>query len=134
MAFGLNNPKLRQKDEPYSEKDMEEIAHCAADIFYFANFFKIINEESLVVDIPLRDYQVHELVAFCNPPKDNPKKKDIILVSSRQSGKCVTGDTHVTIRDRKSGEIYKIRSKDFYNYLECRKKNPDIDIKIFIKE
>lgn len=77
------------------DRRCKEIARCKRDIVYFAEkYFKIINLDKGLMTIKLYDKQ-KELLNFF---KD---EKRCIVCASRQSSKCCTGSTKITIRNKK---------------------------------
>ncbi len=110
----MNNPNLRAANESieYTPESLAEWARCKEDILYFAQkYFYIISIDEGSILIPLRDYQKRMLKSFSIPPEEDEKRHRIVL-SGRQSGKCVLGDTMIKIRHKEKGEFY-MRMKDF---------------------
>jgi hypothetical protein len=67
--------------------ETKEYIKASKSVIYFAQkYCKVKNEDSKVNLIPLRDYQYDILNNFSN-------NRFNILMASRQTGKCVTGDT-----------------------------------------
>lgn len=87
-----------------------EIAKCKRDIKYFAEkYFKIINLDKGLMTINLYDKQKELLDFFVN-------EKRCIVCASRQSSKCVSFWTIITIRHKKYNWIkFPIPIGLFYN-------------------
>ena len=90
------------------EYRISEIAKCKRDICYFAEkYFRIISLDYGLQIIKPYPKQRELLRFFVN------EKRSIIL-SSRQSGKCVCKDTKIKIKNKKTGEIEELTIEDFY--------------------
>lgn len=86
----------------------DELKLCAKSVLHFAeNYFYIITEEGKE-KISLYKYQKSLLKAF----KGN---RFNVVLSSRQSGKCLTDNTLIKIKNKKTGLIEEITIKEFYN-------------------
>ena len=73
----------------YSEKEIREVARCAADVVYFANTYCVAMTDEGIQKITLRPYQVEVLRAF----QDN---RFNVFLASRQIGKTVTSAIFIT--------------------------------------
>jgi hypothetical protein len=72
--------------------ELIEYAKCKFSVHYFAeNFCKIKREDGTVGAMKLRDYQQHIIDLYT-------KNRFSILMASRQTGKCLEGDTPVRVR------------------------------------
>lgn len=86
-----------------------EFKKCKDDPVYFIETYgKIVSVDDGLVPFILYDYQREILAAY-------PTNNNICLNQSRQSGKCVTGDAKVTIRNKKTGEIRTISIQELKN-------------------
>lgn len=104
------NPLLKKERVQinWTPEMIQEYIKCKNDCQYFIEkYVKIITEDGLQPFI-LRDYQI-ELIESMN---DN---RYTIGKLSRQSGKCITTNSNVTVRNKKTGEILNITIGDFYN-------------------
>lgn len=102
----MNNPLLRAANAamPISQEHIEEIKKCRDDIIYFVrNYVKIITLDQGPQLFELHDYQ-EEWIKAC---KEN---RFVMGKWSRQSGKCVTGNTRVKIRH--DGQEKEIKIKE----------------------
>jgi hypothetical protein len=87
--IGLRKEKLTFS---YTDEEMDEYIKCKMDVIYFANnFAKVKTEDGSYKIITLRDYQLEVLDMF-----QNPNNKFNILNASRQVGKCLSADSHIT--------------------------------------
>lgn len=83
----------------YTEDELKEFIKCMNDIVYFARkYVKIVNVDSGLIPFDVFDYQERLL-------KHYQKNRFSIVLSSRQSGKCICGDTEVTLKNNDTGEI-----------------------------
>jgi hypothetical protein len=108
--FYKGNENLLRGDAQikWNEEMIDEIKNCAKKALHFAeNYFYIITEEGKQ-KIELRKYQKRLLKAFAN-------NRFNIVLSSRQSGKCLANNTLCKVRNKTTGLIEEITIKDFYN-------------------
>lgn len=87
------NPLLKRENVSVglTEWHLEEIARCMKDPTYFAeNYMKVIHVDKGLIPLKLYDYQKKMIKAM------NDHRYSIIL-SCRQSGKCVVGSTKVKV-------------------------------------
>lgn len=106
------NPLLKSQREnvALTKEHLIELKKCAEDPVYFANnYIKVVNVDKGLMQINLYDYQKKILQGL----KDNRMN---IILSCRQSGKCVTYDTIITIKNKKynNGNSFDIKIGDFY--------------------
>lgn len=102
-----NLPMATQKIE-YTPEQAVEIEKCRQSIVYFAeNYFTIKELDRGKQLIKLRPYQKRLLKAI----KDN---RFTICLSARQSGKCVIGETLITVRNKITGEIMTLPIEEFH--------------------
>ena len=108
--YYMGNPKLPMSNQNtgYTEEQLIEIAKCEKSIVYFAETFFTIKELDRGKQlIKLRPYQKRLLKAI----KDN---RFTVCLSARQSGKCVEGQTEITVRNKKTGEIMTLPIEEFH--------------------
>jgi hypothetical protein len=75
-----------------TESEEYEYAKSKFSVHYFAeNYCKIKREDGTVGKMRLRDYQQHIIDLYT-------KNRFSILMASRQTGKCISGDTAVKVR------------------------------------
>lgn len=89
----------------YTDEELEELDKCANDCMYFVkNYCKFKNDKGVTL-VKLRDYQERLLNILGAEQWDEvsetviPKNPKIVLMQSRQTGKCVTLDAEVEVRD-----------------------------------
>ena len=97
----LNKPNqlitARNKEE--FEQMIMAIARSKRDIVWWAeNFFRIVSLNTGLSIIKLYDKQKQMLRHLVENDRN-------IVLSSRQTGKCVQYDSHVKIRNKKTGQI-----------------------------
>jgi hypothetical protein len=107
-AFYEGNPELKSANIvfEYSEAEMTDLARCANDVVYFANKFCYSMTDEGVQQITLRPYQENMLEDF----QDN---RFVVMLASRQIGKCSLYDTKVTIK-YKDGSIKLVSVGNLY--------------------
>lgn len=112
--FYMGNPNLpmaSQKIE-YTPERAVEMEKCRQSIVYFAEKYFTIKELDRGKQlIKLRPYQKRLLKAI----KDN---RFTICLSARQSGKCVIGESLITVRNKKTGEIMTLPIEEFHQMLQ----------------
>ena len=97
----------------YSPEEIEEIKKCKKDILYFAEKYCRVMTDEGVTNIELRDYQKEILSSYQN-------NRFSILLSARQSGKCLSFSSKI--------DIYNIKTKEYRKtcigelYFELKKK------------
>lgn len=93
-GHGIKRPNQKMK---FTNEQVQELIECTKDPIHFAeNYYTIVTSEG-AQKIKLYDYQKKLLKAF----QDN---RFNILLSSRQSGKCVHYDTLIDIYDKMTGK------------------------------
>jgi len=91
------NPYLKSanKKEEYTYDQIEELQKCYQNPVYFIkNYVKIIHGKHGLVPFDLYPYQENMIESF-------KEEQYTIVLSARQTGKCVNGNTKVTIIDTK---------------------------------
>lgn len=87
---------------------IEEIKLCAKKVLHFAEeYFYIVTEDGKE-KIGLYKYQKQLLKAFVN-------NRFNVVLSSRQSGKCLANNTLCKIKNKTTGLIEEISVEEFYN-------------------
>ena len=109
-----NNSLLMAKGVqlPLTQEHIDEIKKVANDIEYFIRtYVKIITLDSGPQLFGLHDYQKD----WINKCQNN---KFVIGKWSRQSGKCVTEDTMITVRNKNTNEVETIPIGIFYRQMQ----------------
>ena len=103
--FHENDPELRKGNILFelTPEEVAELKKCASDVIYFANTYCNAMTDDGIKKITLRDYQEQILKQY----QDN---RFNIFLSPRQSGKCLTQNSSVTI-DGKNIPLYRIFKK-----------------------
>lgn len=120
MAFnGNKNLRAKNQELSYTKEMLEEYIKCAEDICYFAEkYFYIVTIDFGKMLIPLRDYQKKVLKICKEPPED---RRNIIVLASRQIGKCCFSNTKIKIRNKKTGVIEEVTIGDFQSRIKNEK-------------
>jgi hypothetical protein len=106
--------KRTNLSENYTEEQVKEYVRCAQDPEYFIEKYVRINSlDHGFVPFKLRGYQKGLIQTF-------HKNRRVVLLSPRQSGKCVFINTIVTVRNKITGEIKEITIGDFYENIKNR--------------
>lgn len=104
--------KAANYEMPITEEQERELEKISNDILYFCNnYVKIATNTDGVVLFNTYDFQNEFIEQMYN-------NRFNISMMARQMGKCVTGDTHITIRNKKTGEIREIAYEDFYKEVK----------------
>lgn len=107
------NPLLKKEGVQidWTPEMVQEWIKCKNDPIYFIEkYVKIITEDGLS-QFKLRDYQVDLVESMI----DN---RYTIAKMSRQSGKCFSINSNVTVRNKKTGEIKNITIGDFFESVK----------------
>ena len=92
----------------FEQWQLEEITKCSEDPIYFIrNYVKIISLDDGIIYFNMHDYQEEMVDAFHN-------NRFSIVRIGRQSGKCLSINTNIRIRNKKTGEIKNISIGEFY--------------------
>lgn len=92
-----------------------EYLKCQEDPEYFIeNYLQITDIDEGVIPFKLYDYQ-KDMIRNYHQHRFN------INLLSRQSGKCVSKDINITVRNKKTGEVYELPIGDFYKMCQNRK-------------
>ena len=112
----MNNPALRaaRDTHEYTPAELQELLKCATDVQYFAETYCYIITLDGKQKISLYDYQqdLLEVMLNGNPEED---KYNTIVLSPRQSGKCATGDSIITVRNKVTGLAEDVPMKEFFD-------------------
>lgn len=88
-----------------------EIVRCRHDINHYAeNYFNIITQDKGKQIISLFPKQKELLKAFMENDR-------VVVLSSRQTSKCVTGDSMVKVRNKKTGVVTTMSIGDFHKMV-----------------
>jgi hypothetical protein len=115
-AFYKGNENLLRGNSQFKWTDsmIEELKLCNKSILHFAEqYFYITTLDEGKKKIELYKYQKRLLKAFKN-------ERFNIVLSSRQSGKCLTFNTLIKIKNKKTGEIEEITIGEFYNKFNIK--------------
>ena len=90
----------------YTDEEIAELTKIGRSILYFANNYAYCMTDDGIKKIRLRDYQERILKQFV-------AYRHNVLLSSRQSGKCVDGSTIITVNDKQT-TIADVFADSFY--------------------
>jgi len=97
------NPYLKtaNSEEEYTYEQIEELKKCYRDpVHFIKTYVRIVHPTKGTVKFELYDYQEDMIRAF-------HEERYSIVLSARQTGKCVTHDTNVRVIDKHSVPWYK---------------------------
>jgi len=110
---GVLKAKIKGKSEKFTTYQKLEWIKCGLDVVYFTRkHIKIISIDDGIVPFDLYDYQEDLLYMY-------GENRFSISLQARQSGKCVTDNTLINIRNKTTGELKSITIEEFH---ELRKK------------
>lgn len=91
------------------------LQRCQNDIKYFAeNFFTIVDlSDGKRKHIPLRKYQTKFLESMMN-------EKRLLLLTCRQSGKCIYNDSKVRVKFKPFGLSFSIKVGTFFKLMKIK--------------
>lgn len=87
------NPFLKRANEQHEYKieHIQELKKCSEDPIYFIkNYCQVQHPVKGAVPFKLYPYQEHMIRAYHS-------QRQIVVLSARQTGKCLTADTNLTI-------------------------------------
>ena len=108
------NILLKSTNTPHewSKEEVQEYLKCKDDPVYFAeNHCQIIHVDRGLIPYKPYDYQ-KELIKKLH---DN---RFVIGMQSRQTGKCFSDDTEITVRNKNTGEVIVTTVGDFYKKVK----------------
>lgn len=113
----LNDPPEKVSHEEFKRR-LKEIVKCKSDIVYFAeHYFHVVT--SMVDESGAEKGTRTELIKLYAKQKDLLRamvdNKRLITLAARQSGKCVVGDTKITIRFNPLKLTFSIPIKWFFH-------------------
>ena len=131
MYNGNTNLRGPNQKITMSKQRIAEYIRCKEDILYFAeNYFHIVDIDKGKHKIKLREYQKRMVKAFHKPTEG---KRHVVMLSSRQVGKCVCKDTKIKIKNKKTGKIEEIDIETFFEIIKNNNNNIEIKNKKFIE-
>lgn len=110
----LGNPLLKAAGVPmdFTQEQIEEYARCAKDPVYFVeNYVKIVSLDRGLIPFEVWPFQKKMIRTFHN-------ERLVIVKCGRQSGKCVTANVNVTVRNKKTGKIFKRHIGNFFEKIK----------------
>ena len=95
-----------------TQEQLVEIIKCKNDILYFAeHYYKVVSNEKGEHVIKLREFQQRMLKFF------NGNRHKIVM-SGRQSGKCLESQQVVEIMDTNTGKIREVKIGDLFEEIK----------------
>lgn len=115
----LGNEKLKKAGVKigFTPEQQVEWIRCKLDQEYFIrNYVKIVSTSEGIINMQPFDYQLEMMAKL----KDN---NHVICLTSRQAGKCVTLNTNVTVRNKRTGKIEKITMGALHERIRAKQTN-----------
>lgn len=109
----LGNPNLKKSGVhiEWTEEMMDEWARCYKDPVYFTEkYVRIIHVDRGVIPFMPYDYQ-KEIIETIHD------ERFTIVLTGRQAGKCLTAETQVKLKNKKTGEVITMSFAELYNNL-----------------
>ena len=121
-GIGIKKPNaIEQVSDEEFQRRILEIARAKRDIVYWAEkYFYIVTLDKGLQLIKLYDKQKELL-------KHIIANDRTIVLSARQTGKCVFKDTQIKIRNKHTHEEQLITIEDFFKLIETSKQNNQLD-------
>lgn len=111
---GNPNLKLPGTQQSFTMEQLQELYRCSIDPIYWAEkYIKIVSVDHGVIPIKLYDFQKEIIESTLN-------NRRTIVLTGRQQGKCIKGDTLVNVKNKKSGEIYEIKIGAFHEWQQFK--------------
>lgn len=93
----------------YTPKQIEEYQKCMNDPVYFAKtYITIVNLDKGRMKFNMYDFQEKMITQFV-------ENRFNICKLPRQVGKCLSGETKIKVRNKKTGKVEEISAKDFFD-------------------
>lgn len=104
--------KAPNAEYSYSVEEIRELNKCKEDPLYFIrNYVKIVSQDKGVTLFEPYEYQMDLIHQF-------QENRYNICLLSRQSGKCLLGNTNIRIRNKNTEEVREILMEVFYDDIE----------------
>jgi hypothetical protein len=108
------NPNLPKVKTPvqWTPELMVEFNKCKNDPIYFAErYIKIVHVDKGLIPIRLYDYQEEIIEKFQG-------NRNVIVLTGRQQGKCLSADSLILVRNSETGEIREMTMKEFHELVD----------------
>jgi len=121
MGYNGNpNLKLPGTKQALTLEQIQELYRCSIDPVYWAEkYIKIVSVDHGVIPIKLYDFQKEIIESTLN-------NRRTIVLTARQAGKCVKGNTLVNIRNKKTGQNYEIEIGLFHKWQQFKIDNKGV--------
>lgn len=107
-----------------THEELEEYTKCSGDVVYFVKkYCKFLTDKGLST-VDLRDFQEDILSSLGEEEwlehleEFGPKVRDYILMAARQTGKCLSKNSDIYIKNVKTNKKFKISIGDFYDFIK----------------
>ena len=128
-CFHQRDPELKANNVLFqlSEEEEAEFIRCSQDIDYFVEKYCQFLTDYGRKTVDLRDFQkdilntIGEEVWIEDIEDFGPKVRNYILMASRQTGKCLSPNVKIRLKNTKHSEIIEIPIYLIYNRLSRKK-------------
>jgi len=125
MAKDNSLIKVGHAKQRFTEKDLQDFAQCQNDPHFFLdNFFYIQHPTKGKLKYKAFEYQTRLIDSYHN-------YRFNVNLLPRQTGKCVTGDSYIRVRQKSTGKVFNIPIQEYFRWITGQKNGtpiPDISI------
>lgn len=93
-----------------TQEETEEFVKCSDDVIYFSNKYCFAMTDEGIANIELRPYQENMLRSF-------QQNRFVVMMASRQIGKCHLFNTKIKILNKTTGETQEIPVYEFRHLI-----------------
>ena len=113
MTIRYDEEKVKRPNAEleYTPEQIQELIECSQDINKFFKHIKIVTLDEGIQKFKPYDYQ-EELINLLH------RNRFVCALQSRQSGKCVSFDSIIKIRNKKTGEEEEISIGNFFHKFQ----------------
>lgn len=116
--FYRNNEQLStHKIDKYQFTLLQKLEYvkCFKDVVYFTEKYgKVISVDDGIIPFKLWDFQKDLLRLYQN-------HRFVVAAQCRQSGKCLSADTKIKLRNKNTGEIVEMTAEEFHELQKVNK-------------
>lgn len=111
---GNDKLKLPGTKQEMTLEQVQEYIKCANDPIYWAEkYIKIVHVDHGIIPIKLYDFQKEIILATLT-------NRRVIVLTGRQQGKCIKGNTIINIRNKTTGIIHEMEIGLFHEWQKFR--------------
>jgi hypothetical protein len=99
--------KKPMSEHEYTPEQILELNECSEDVRKFLKYVKIVHPDKGIITFEPYDFQEQILTNLQN-------NRFNVVLASRQSGKCLSYNSTISVRHKKTGEIKEIFIGDLF--------------------